>query len=535
TIIGAGAAEGAIDASNILKPALARGELQCIGATTLDEYRKHIEKDAALERRFQPIMVDEPTVEETIAILQGLRDRYEAHHRVKISDEALVSAARLSDRYVSDRFLPDKAIDLVDEAASKVRLQALVAPPELKQLEEAIQEIQTEKEAAIKNEEFEKAAGLRDKEQRMREELERKRQEWKNSRSRTEGVVSAEDIAQVVSAWTGIPVSKLQQEETERLLHLEEVLHQRVVAQDEAIDAVSRAIRRARAGLKDPKRPIGSFIFLGPTGVGKTELARALAEALFGDEDAMIRIDMSEYMERHTVSRLVGAPPGYVGYEEGGQLTERVRRRPYSVILLDEIEKAHPEVFNILLQVLEDGRLTDAKGRTVDFRNTVVIMTSNVGAQEIHRQARLGFRATQDEKDAYETMKKKVLEELRRTFRPEFLNRIDEVIVFHALNKEHIRQIIDIMLKRVGQDLKERGIKVEFTDAAKEVLADEGFDPDFGARPLRRAIQRLVENPLSDEMLKGKFKEGDVIVVDAVDGSITFNKKEEMAPQASRA
>ncbi|MBE3599069.1 MAG: ATP-dependent Clp protease ATP-binding subunit [Limnochordaceae bacterium] len=534
TIIGAGAAEGAIDASNILKPALARGELQAIGATTLDEYRKHIEKDAALERRFQPIMVDEPTVDETIAILQGLRDRYEAHHRVKITDEALRAAARLSDRYVSDRFLPDKAIDLVDEAASKVRLQALVAPPELKQLEEAIQELQTEKEAAIKNEEFEKAASLRDKEQRMREELERKRQEWKSSRSRTEGVVTDEDIAQVVSAWTGIPVSKLQQEETERLLHLEEVLHQRVVAQDEAIDAVSRAIRRARAGLKDPKRPIGSFIFLGPTGVGKTELARALAEALFGDEDAMIRIDMSEYMERHTVSRLVGAPPGYVGYEEGGQLTERVRRRPYSVILLDEIEKAHPEVFNILLQVLEDGRLTDAKGRTVDFRNTVVIMTSNVGAQEIHRQARLGFRAVEDEKESYDTMKKKVLEELRRTFRPEFLNRIDEVIVFHALNKEHIRQIIEIMLKQVVKEINERGVQVEFTDAAKEVLADEGFDADYGARPLRRAIQRLVENPLSDEMLRGRFKEGDTIVVDAADGSITFNKKTEMA-QASRA
>ncbi|HEY8498820.1 MAG TPA: AAA family ATPase, partial [Limnochordales bacterium] len=529
TIVGAGAAEGAIDASNILKPALARGELQCIGATTIDEYRKHIEKDAALERRFQPIMVDEPTVEETIAILQGLRDRYEAHHRVKITDEALVAAARLSDRYVTDRFLPDKAIDLIDEAGSRVRLQALIAPPELKQLEEAIQEIQTEKEAAIKNEEFEKAAALRDKEQQMREELERKRQEWKNSRSRTEGVVTAEDIAQVVSAWTGIPVSKLQQEETERLLHLEEILHARVVGQDEAIDAVARAIRRARAGLKDPRRPIGSFIFLGPTGVGKTELAKALAEALFGDEDAMIRIDMSEYMERHTVSRLVGAPPGYVGYEEGGQLTERVRRRPYSVILLDEIEKAHPEVFNVLLQVLEDGRLTDAKGRTVDFRNTVVIMTSNVGAQEIHRQARLGFRATQDERDAYETMKKKVLDELRRTFRPEFLNRIDEVIVFHALTKEHIRQIIDILLKRVAKELEERGIKVEFTDAAKEVLADEGFDPDFGARPLRRAIQRLVENPLSDEMLKGRFQEGDTVVVDAVDGTITFSKKEEMA------
>ncbi|OUN01685.1 MAG: ATP-dependent Clp protease ATP-binding subunit ClpC [Firmicutes bacterium ZCTH02-B6] len=527
TIIGAGAAEGAIDASNILKPALARGEIQCIGATTLDEYRKHVEKDAALERRFQPVMVDEPSVEETIQILEGLRDRYEAHHRVKITDEALEAAARLSDRYVTDRFLPDKAIDLIDEAASKVRLQALVAPPELKELEAKIEETRVEKEAAIKNEEFEKAARLRDLEQRMREELERQRLDWKNSRSRTEGTVTAEDIAQIVSSWTGIPVTKLAQEETERLLHLEAELHKRVVGQDEAIAAVSRAIRRARAGLKDPKRPIGSFIFLGPTGVGKSELARALAEALFGDEDAMVVLDMSEYMERHTVSRLVGSPPGYVGYEEGGQLTEKVRRRPYTVVLFDEIEKAHPEVFNVLLQVLENGRLTDAKGRTVDFRNTVIIMTSNVGAHEIQRQGSIGFRTVEDGQQSYQDMKKKVTDELRKTFRPEFLNRIDEVIVFHALTKEHLRQIVDIMLQTLVKELKERGVEVEFTERAKDVLAEQGYDPQYGARPLRRAIQRLVENPLSEEMLRGRFHEGDTILVDAnADGQIVFEKKQ---------
>jgi len=514
TIIGAGAAEGAIDASNILKPALARGELQAIGATTLDEYRKHVEKDAALERRFQPIMVEEPTVDETIQILEGLRDRYEAHHRVKITDGALRAAAILSDRYVTDRFLPDKAIDLIDEAGSKIRLQALVMPPHLKELEQQIEETRMEKEAAIKNEEFEKAANLRDEEQRMRERLERERAEWKNNRGRTEGTVTEDDIAEVVSSWTGIPVKRLAQEESERLLNLEEVLHKRVIAQDEAISATARAIRRARAGLKDPKRPIGSFIFLGPTGVGKSLLAKALAEALFGDEDAMIRIDMSEYMERHTVSRLVGAPPGYIGYDEGGQLTERVRRRPYSVVLLDEIEKAHPEVFNILLQVLEDGRLTDAKGRTVDFRNTVIIMTSNVGAHEIQREGTIGFQLAKDEREGYETMKKKVMEELRRTFRPEFLNRIDEVIVFHALNKEHLKQIVEIEVGYLTQQLKERNIHLQFTEAAKALLAEKGYDPDYGGRPLRRAIQRLVENPLSDEMLRGRFQEGDTVIVD---------------------
>ena len=526
TIIGAGAAEGAIDASNILKPALARGELQAIGATTLDEYRRYVEKDAALERRFQPIMVEEPSVEETIAILEGLRDRYEAHHRVKITDEALRSAAILSSRYVTDRFLPDKAIDLIDEAASMVRLQSLVAPPELKELEERIAEARIEKESAIKNEEFEKAASLRDKEQRLQDELEKMRTEWKNNREQNSGEVTEEDIANVVSSWTGIPVAKLTQEETEKLLKLEEHLHERVIAQDEAIEAIAKAIRRAYAGLKDPKRPVGSFIFLGPTGVGKTELARAVAASLFGDEDAMIRLDMSEYMERHTVSRLVGAPRGYVGYDDGGQLTERVRRRPYSVVLFDEIEKAHPEVFNVLLQVLEDGRLTDAKGRTVDFRNTVLIMTSNVGAHAIHRDGSIGFVVERDEAEMHDKMKKKVLDELRRTFRPEFLNRIDEVIVFHALNEEHIAQIIDIMLKDLRLQLDELEVSIEVTEAAKELLVKEGYDRDFGARPLRRSIQRLVENPLADEILKGTFGPGDVVVVDADGTRMKFQKKE---------
>ncbi|NLN19076.1 MAG: ATP-dependent Clp protease ATP-binding subunit [Firmicutes bacterium] len=524
TIIGAGAAEGAIDASNILKPALSRGELQAIGATTIDEYRKHVEKDAALERRFQPIQVDEPTVEETIRILEVLRDRYEAHHRVKITDEALVAAARLSDRFVSDRFLPDKAIDLMDEAASRVRLSGLVPPSELKDLEQKIEDVRREKEAATQNEEFEKAAALRDKEKALMEELERKRDEWKSSRTHREGNVTEDEIAEVVSSWTGVPVAKLAEDESRRLLNLEEVLHRRVVAQDEAIEAVSRAVRRAHAGLKDPKRPVGSFIFLGPTGVGKTELARALAEALFGDEDAMIRIDMSEYMERHTVSRLVGAPPGYVGYEEGGQLTERVRRRPYSVILLDEVEKAHPEVFNILLQVLEDGRLTDAKGRTVDFRNAVLIMTSNVGAHEIQRETTIGFQIQTDEKASYESMKTKVMDELRRTFRPEFLNRIDEIIVFHALNKEQLKSIVEIMVRDLQEQLKLRDVHLRFTEDAKVLLADKGYNPEYGARPLRRAIQRLVEDPLSEEMLKGTFKEGDTIEVDADGDEIVFRK-----------
>ncbi|MDH7577119.1 MAG: ATP-dependent Clp protease ATP-binding subunit [Bacillota bacterium] len=533
TLVGAGAAEGAIDAANILKPALARGELQCIGATTLDEYRKHIEKDAALERRFQPVTIGEPTVEETIDILRGLRDRYEAHHRVKITDSALKAAARLSDRYITDRFLPDKAIDLMDEAASRVRLRAYTAPPAVKELEEKLEKIQKEKEAAVVSQEFEKAAALRDQEQQVREELEKNKNNWAQRKELDQSIVTEEDIAAIVSSWTGIPVSKLREEETERLLRMEEILHRRVIGQEEAVKAVSRAIRRARAGLKDPKRPIGSFIFLGPTGVGKTELARALAEALFGDEEAMIRFDMSEYMEKHTVSRLLGAPPGYVGYEEAGQLTEAVRRRPYSVVLFDEIEKAHPDVFHVLLQVIEDGRLTDAKGRTVDFRNTVIIMTSNVGAQLIKREGRLGFKAAAREADdSYEAMKERVTEELRRTFRPEFLNRIDEIIVFHSLNEDHMKEIVELMLRDLGKRIAEYNLFLEFTGAAKELLVKKGYDPMYGARPLRRVIQRMVEDRLSEEMLEGKFKAGDEIVVDARDDELTFTPKKVDAPAA---
>jgi ATP-dependent Clp protease ATP-binding subunit ClpC len=536
TIIGAGAAEGAIDAANILKPALARGELQAIGATTLDEYRKHVEKDAALERRFQPIMVDEPDVEETIAILKGLRDRYEAHHRVEITDEAIKAAARLSDRYVSDRFLPDKAIDLIDEAASRVRLQSFVAPPELKDLEKELEEIRKEKEAAVGSQEFEKAAALRDQEQKLEEKLDVSKDEWRNNQANEKCDVTDENIAEIVSSWTGIPVKKLAQEESERLLRLEEVLHERVVAQDEAVEAVSKAIRRAHAGLKDPRRPIGSFIFLGPTGVGKTELGKALAEALFGDEDAMVTIDMSEYMERHTVSRLVGAPPGYVGYEEGGQLTEAVRRRPYSVVLLDEIEKAHPEVFNVLLQVLEEGRLTEAKGRAVDFRNTVFIMTSNVGAQTIQRQTSVGFQSP-SEAESYDDMKSKIMGEVKKTFRPEFLNRIDEIIVFHALNREHLKEIVTLMLDRVSNRLAEKEFYLEVTGEAKDKLVEEGYDPAFGARPLRRAITRFIEDPLSEEVLAQRFEEGDEVLVtyEEEQDELTFEKGErtEEEPESS--
>ncbi|MGQ9512652.1 ATP-dependent Clp protease ATP-binding subunit [Thermodesulfitimonas sp.] len=524
TIVGAGAAEGAIDAANILKPALARGEMQCIGATTLDEYRKHIERDPALERRFQPVMVGEPTVEETIAILKGLRDRYEAHHKVRITDGAIEAAAKLSDRYITDRFLPDKAIDLIDEAASRVRLRAFTPPPDVKEMEQRLEELRKEKEAAVTAQEFEKAAQLRDQEARLRSEIEAAREAWRQKQGEGKLEVTEEDIAEIVASWTGIPVKQLKVEETERLLKLEEVLHQRVVGQDEAVSAVARAIRRARVGLKDPRRPIGSFIFLGPTGVGKTELAKALAETLFGDEDAMVRIDMSEYMERHTVSRLVGAPPGYVGYEEGGQLTEAVRRRPYTVVLLDEIEKAHPDVFNILLQVMEDGRLTDAKGRTVDFKNTVIIMTSNVGVRLLKKEGTLGFRATDDQKAAYEAMKEKVMGELQRTFRPEFLNRIDEIIVFHSLTEEHVRAIIDLMLKDVAKRLQEQDVTVEFGNGLKELLAKQGIDEKFGARPLRRTIQRLVEDRLSEEFLKGTFAKGDKVVVDAENDNVVVRK-----------
>jgi ATP-dependent Clp protease ATP-binding subunit ClpC len=513
TLIGAGGAEGAIDASNILKPALARGELQCIGATTLDEYRKYIEKDAALERRFQPITVNEPTKDESIQILQGLRDRYEAHHRVTITDEAIDASVQLSDRYISDRFLPDKAIDLIDEAASKVRLRSYTAPPNLKELEHKLEEVRKEKDAAVQSQEFEKAASLRDSEQRLREELEKTKDVWKEKQGKENTEVTPEDIAQVVSSWTGVPVSKLAQEETERLLKMEEILHDRVIGQAEAVTAISKAIRRARAGLKDPKRPIGSFIFLGPTGVGKTELARAVAETLFGDEDAIIRIDMSEYMEKHTTSRLVGSPPGYVGHEEGGQLTEKVRRKPYSVILLDEIEKAHPEVFNILLQVLEDGRLTDSKGRTVDFRNTVVIMTSNVGASTLKRNRSLGF-AVHSEGQKYNDMKSKVMDELKRSFRPEFLNRIDEIIVFHSLEKEHLLKIVRLMSDSLKKRLSDQGIHIELTQAALEKITDEGYDPDYGARPLRRALQRKIEDRLSEELLKGNINKGQTVKID---------------------
>lgn len=519
TLIGAGGAEGAIDASNILKPALARGELQCVGATTLDEYRKYIEKDAALERRFQPIQVNEPNVEDAIKILHGLRDRYEAHHRVKITDEAIDQAVRLSDRYITDRFLPDKAIDLIDEAASKVRLQSFTVPPNLKELEARLEEVRKEKDAAVQSQEFEEAAALRDQEQKLREELETTKKDWKERQGKLNMEVVPEDIAHVVANWTGIPVVKLKEEETERLLKMEEILHDRVIGQDEAVKSISRAVRRARAGLKDPKRPIGSFIFLGPTGVGKTELARAVAEALFGDEDSMIRIDMSEYMEKHSTARLVGAPPGYVGYDEGGQLTEKVRRKPYSVILLDEIEKAHPDVFNILLQVLDDGRLTDSKGRTVDFRNTVVIMTSNVGANMIKKNTSLGF-TTGDTEKKYQDMKDKVMDELKRSFRPEFLNRIDEVIVFHSLEQEHIEQIVSLMTDELRKRLKEQNIDFQLSEEAKKVLAKEGFDPAYGARPLRRAIQRNIEDRLSEELLKGTINKGDTVTIDAEDGKL---------------
>ncbi len=529
TIIGAGAAEGAIDAANILKPALARGELQCIGATTIDEYRKYIEKDAALERRFQPIMIGEPTAEDTLEILRGLRDRYEAHHRVKFTDEALEAAVKLSDRYINDRFLPDKAIDLIDEAGSRVRLRHLEDPDDLKELDEKLREIRKEKEAAISGEEFEKAAQLRDQEQELETKMKQRREELAKERGRQEGSVLPEDIAEIVSMWTGIPVTKLAEEEAERLLHLEDVLHKRVIGQEEAIEAVSKAVRRARAGLKDPSRPIGSFIFLGPTGVGKTELARALAEALFGDENAIVRLDMSEYMERHTVSRLIGSPPGYVGYEEGGQLTERVRQKPYSVILLDEIEKAHPDVFNTLLQVLDDGRLTDGKGRTVDFRNTVIIMTSNLGAQHLQSTGSFGFAAAQGEEHSYEKMKERVLEDMKKAFRPEFINRLDETIVFRPLTKDEIYQIVGLMINRVRKSLQEHEVDIELSDAAKEVLAKEGYDPAFGARPLRRAIQRLVEDQLSEEMLKGTFQKGEVVFIDAKDGKLTFTPKGKMA------
>ncbi|MCM3654895.1 ATP-dependent protease ATP-binding subunit ClpC [Metabacillus litoralis] len=525
TLIGAGGAEGAIDASNILKPSLARGELQCIGATTIDEYRKYIEKDAALERRFQPIQVDEPTPDESVQILKGLRDRYEAHHRVSITDEAIDAAVKLSDRYIPDRFLPDKAIDLIDEAGSKVRLRSFTTPPNLKELEVKLDEIRKEKDASVQSQEFEKAASLRDTEQRLREQLEETKKTWKEKQGQENTEVTVEDIAMVVSSWTGVPVSRLAQTETDKLLNMENLLHSRVIGQEEAVVAVAKAVRRARAGLKDPKRPIGSFIFLGPTGVGKTELARALAESIFGDEDSMIRIDMSEYMEKHSTSRLVGSPPGYVGYDEGGQLTEKVRRKPYSVILLDEIEKAHPDVFNILLQVLEDGRLTDSKGRTVDFRNTILIMTSNVGASELKRNKFVGFNV-QDETQNYKDMKGKVMSELKRAFRPEFINRIDEIIVFHSLEKKHLKEIVSLMSNQLTKRLKEQDLSLELTESALEKIADEGMDLEYGARPLRRSIQKNVEDRLSEELLKGTIDKGQKIILDVEKGEFVVKTAE---------
>ncbi|NLN65720.1 MAG: ATP-dependent Clp protease ATP-binding subunit [Clostridiaceae bacterium] len=525
TIIGAGAAEGAIDASNILKPLLARGEIQVIGATTIDEYRKHIEKDAALERRFQPIQIGEPGQEEAIEILKGIRDKYEAHHNVKITDKALEAAVKLSTRYITDRHLPDKAIDLIDEAASRVRLQTFTAPPDLKELEQEIEQLHKMKEEAIVSQEFEKAASLRDQENQLKEEMKTRKEEWRTKNQTHTQVVSENEIAEIVGTWTGIPVSRLAKEETERLKNLESTLHQRVVGQEEAVKAVSKAIRRGRVGLKDPKRPVGSFIFLGPTGVGKTELSKALAEALFGEESHMIRIDMSEYMEKHSVSRLVGSPPGYVGYDEGGQLTEKVRRKPYAVVLFDEIEKAHPDVFNMLLQILEDGRLTDSTGRVVDFRNTVIIMTSNVGARDIVEPKKLGFTtAIVNEAKDYEEMKKNVMDELKKTFRPEFLNRVDELIVFHPLTQENINQIASLMLEEVSKRLKNVNIKMTADDTVAKFLAEKGYDKVYGARPLRRTIQNMVEDKLAEEMLDGKIQEGDSVQISVREEKLEFQK-----------
>jgi ATP-dependent Clp protease ATP-binding subunit ClpC len=529
TLVGAGAAEGAIDAASILKPMLARGELQTIGATTLDEYRKHLEKDAALERRFQPIQVAEPSVSDTIEILKGLRDRYEQHHKVVITDEAIVAAANLADRYISDRFLPDKAIDLIDESGSRMRLRRLSAPPEVKEVDERLAAVRAEKEGAIEKQDFEAAARLRDQEKTLLKERNEKERAWKQSEgSEFYGVIGEEEIAEVLAVWTGIPVHRLTEEESAKLLRMEEDLHRRVIGQEEAIVAVSRAIRRTRAGLKDPKRPSGSFIFLGPSGVGKTELAKTLAEFLFGDEDALIQIDMSEYMEKHTVSRLVGSPPGYVGYEEGGQLTEAVRRRPYSVVLFDEIEKAHYDVFNVLLQILEDGRLTDAQGHQVDFKNTVIIMTSNLGTRDVARSRGVGFSMDSTDEISYEKMKDKVMSELKKDFRPELLNRIDEIIVFHPLSRGEVKLIVDLMIRRVRDQLTSRGLSLELTDASKEMLAEKGYDPALGARPLRRTIQRMVEDPLSEKVLWKEFRPGQTVVVDAADGDIVFSGRDEV-------
>ncbi|MCX8094877.1 MAG: AAA family ATPase [Caldisericia bacterium] len=518
TVVGAGGAEGAVDASNILKPALARGEMQCIGATTINEYRKYIEKDPALERRFQPVLVSEPTVEETIEILKGLRDKYEAYHGVKITDEAIVQAATLSDKYITDRFLPDKAIDLIDEAASKVKFDEKKEPDDLKKIEDELKKVVREKEAKIKAEDYEKAAKLKKLEDELKKKLEELKKNWNKEKGSKVPVVTGEDIAQVVSEWTNIPVTKLVEEEISKLKRMEEHLHKRIIGQEEAIRAVSEAIRRARAGLKDPNKPIGSFLFLGPTGVGKTELAKTLAEFLFGDENAMIRLDMSEFMEKHTVSKLIGAPPGYVGYEEGGQLTELVRRRPYSVILLDEIEKAHPDVFNILLQILDDGRLTDSKGRTVDFKNTIIIMTSNLGSDIL-------LKVDPNDKENFEKAKNEVLNLLKYKFRPEFLNRIDEIIVFHKLTKEQIKEIVNLLIERVRRTIKAQGLDLKITDRAIEKIAEIGFDPIFGARPLRRTIQREIENEIAKKLLEKEFEKGDTIIVDFENDKFVFKKE----------
>ena len=525
TIVGAGAAEGSADAANILKPSLARGDFQVIGATTLNEYRKYIEKDAALERRFQPVKVGEPTPEQAVQILKGLRDSYEAHHKVKITDEAINAAVTLSSRYIADRYLPDKAIDLIDEGASKVRLASLTSPDNVKELEDEIADYEKEKASAINEQDFERAARLRDEQKELQTKLDDAKKKWQEQHKGNSGEVTAEDIAKIVSEWTGIPVVQLTKEESERLLNMENVLHERVIGQSEAVTAIAKAIRRGRVGLKDPKRPVGSFIFLGPTGVGKTELCKALAEAMFGDENAMLRLDMSEYMEKHTVSKLIGSPPGYVGFEEGGQLTEKVRRKPYSVVLFDEIEKAHPDVFNMLLQILEDGRLTDSQGRTVDFKNTIIIMTSNVGARLItEKQSSLGFNS--ENENAEESEKKDIKElvtgELRKVFRPEFLNRVDDIIVFNKLNKDEIKQIAVKMLKTLENRLDKMNIKISFTDNAISEIADKGFDENYGARPLRRAIQNEIEDPLSEQMLEGKVKDGAVVTCDFADGQFTF-------------
>ncbi len=533
TLIGAGAAEGAVDAANILKPALARGEIQVIGATTIDEYRKNIEKDAALERRFQSVMVGEPTEEETVEILKGLRDKYEAHHKVKISDEAIETAVKMSSRYIADRFLPDKAIDLIDEAASRVRLKAFTAPPNLKSMEQEIKRLEQEKASAVKSQDFENAAKIRDKEKDLQTLLDEEKEKWKNLSGKEIKEVSTEDIANVVSSWSGIPVTQLTKEESERLLNMEKILHERIVGQDKAVSAVAKAIRRGRVGIKNPNRPLGSFIFLGPTGVGKTELCKSLADAMFGSEDAIIKLDMSEYMEKHTVSKLIGSPPGYVGFEEGGQLTEKIRRKPYSVVLFDEIEKAHPDVFNMLLQILEDGVLTDSKGRKVSFKNAIIIMTSNVGASKItNNQLALGFGDNTDENLNIEEL---VMEDLKKTFKPEFLNRIDEIIVFNRLEKDDIKEIAKRMLKTLTKRLDEMDIKLSFTDEAISAIADAGFDNVYGARPLRRAIQQKIEDPLSELMLEKEVVSGGNYVADFKDGKFTFNSEDTVADEPKTA